>query len=306
MTSIMGKEFSQHTPSRLFSTDISANTHIRTPRAFWQIALGSSFCGLHESQSHKASASGHPNLSVPNRQPFHLRPSIQPSKFSTMTNLSFTPAALPAAEEQDGLNIQAIMALISTMSISRETADTLSAAISAAVPDSTVSPAPAPTASETPTSPATSSLPSPTTPVTPGPDISASPPALAPVADVVVATITPAAVPVTPGSLPAALAPAAVAPAVATTSPAFTLPVPAGHDPVVYQGYTYYVPRDGSPTPFYLVTKGRHLGVFSSWPKANPQVIGVSRAAFTKVMTIARGVEMMEESISTGQAELLT
>ncbi|KAH7917079.1 hypothetical protein BV22DRAFT_1052700 [Leucogyrophana mollusca] len=184
-----------------------------------------------------------------------------------MTNLSFTPAALPAAEEQDGLNIQAIMALISTMSISRETADTLSAAISAAVPDSTVSPAPAPTASKTPTSPATSSLPSPTTPVTPAPDISASPPTLAPVADVVVATITPAAVPVTP---------------------VLHLRLPQSqHDPVVYQGYTYYVPREGSLTPFYLVTKGRHLGIFSSWPKANPQVIGVSRAAFTKVMTIA-------------------
>ncbi|KAG1904045.1 uncharacterized protein F5891DRAFT_977548 [Suillus fuscotomentosus] len=88
--------------------------------------------------------------------------------------------------------------------------------------------------------------------------------------------------------------------AVKTTSASAPL-IPA-LTPVV----TYNVPAADATGPFYWVTRGRCIGIFSTWQQTSSHVIGVSRASFSKVRSVAEGIQLMEEAIDRGETEVLT
>ncbi|KAG1881241.1 hypothetical protein F4604DRAFT_1922247 [Suillus subluteus] len=68
----------------------------------------------------------------------------------------------------------------------------------------------------------------------------------------------------------------------------------------------YNVPAADATGPFYWVTRGRRIGVFSTWQQTSSHVIGVSRASFSKVRSVAKGIQLMEEAIGRGETEVLT
>ncbi|KAG1857805.1 hypothetical protein F4604DRAFT_1931310 [Suillus subluteus] len=63
----------------------------------------------------------------------------------------------------------------------------------------------------------------------------------------------------------------------------------------------YNVPAADATGPFYWVTRGRRIGVFSTWQQTSSHVIGVSRASFSKVRSVAEGIQLMEEAIGRGE-----
>lgn len=103
------------------------------------------------------------------------------------------------------------------------------------------------------------------------------------------------------------------------------LPVGTGGAPrtQLYGGITYNIPASNASGPYYWVTRGRRIGVFSSWcvasalfvvgkltdfltrQQTSSHVIGVSRASFSKVRSIAEGMQLMENAIDRGETELL-
>ncbi|KAG2741135.1 hypothetical protein P692DRAFT_20646226, partial [Suillus brevipes Sb2] len=68
---------------------------------------------------------------------------------------------------------------------------------------------------------------------------------------------------------------------------------------------TYNIPASDAAGPFYWVTRGRRIGVFSTWQQTSSHVIGVSRASFSKVRSVAEGVQLMEQAIERGETEVL-
>ncbi|KAK0227243.1 hypothetical protein EDD85DRAFT_957852 [Armillaria nabsnona] len=106
----------------------------------------------------------------------------------------------------------------------------------------------------------------------------------------------PMVTPVTPAP---AVTPVASAPAVAAAPPA---PVPGQPLPL---GSAFYVTPPISGGPFYVVTRGRHVGVFLGWGNVLPSVIRVPTAAFHRVATIMEGINLMYEAISTGMVMIL-
>ncbi|KAG2144237.1 hypothetical protein DEU56DRAFT_910593 [Suillus clintonianus] len=73
----------------------------------------------------------------------------------------------------------------------------------------------------------------------------------------------------------------------------------------LYGGITYDVPAPNASGPYYWVTRGRRVGIFSTWQRTSSHVIGVSRASFSKVRSIAEGVQLMENAIDSGETEWL-
>ncbi|KAG2133685.1 uncharacterized protein EDB93DRAFT_1107519 [Suillus bovinus] len=65
--------------------------------------------------------------------------------------------------------------------------------------------------------------------------------------------------------------------------------------------FNILVASDAAP-PFYYVTRGRKIGVFSGWGNVSPKVLGVSHAIFAKVETIDQGIEALMAAIDAGTA----
>ncbi|KIJ09042.1 hypothetical protein PAXINDRAFT_38235, partial [Paxillus involutus ATCC 200175] len=73
--------------------------------------------------------------------------------------------------------------------------------------------------------------------------------------------------------------------------------IPTGHYSITYNAVSFVLPFQEEPGPFYLITRGRLVGVVASWQKASPLVIGVSGASFSKVSSVHRGWQQVEDAI---------
>ncbi|KAG1783150.1 hypothetical protein EV702DRAFT_1191586 [Suillus placidus] len=69
---------------------------------------------------------------------------------------------------------------------------------------------------------------------------------------------------------------------------------------------TYHVPAADATGPFYWVTCGCCIGIFSTWQQTSFHVTDMSRASFSKVCSVAEGIQLMEEAIDRSEAEVLT
>ncbi|KAG1806127.1 uncharacterized protein BJ212DRAFT_1303779 [Suillus subaureus] len=81
--------------------------------------------------------------------------------------------------------------------------------------------------------------------------------------------------------------------------------VPAPLAVVPQVNVTYHVPAAGAMGPFYWVTHGHRIGIFSTWQQTSSHVIGMSRASFSKVLSVAEGIWLMEEAIDCSEMEVL-
>ncbi|KAH7919222.1 hypothetical protein BV22DRAFT_1134002 [Leucogyrophana mollusca] len=126
----------------------------------------------------------------------------------------------------------------------------------------------------------------------------------------------------TPSSAPAistAVAQAAAANALARAAhleaqagiPAVTFWVPPSSPPAAqvyrqsYRGFVYEVPSVDAPGPFYCVTKGTRVGVFSSWQVTSKLVTGVSRSCQSRVVSLDAGMEKFHTSVDQFSVEVL-
>ncbi|KIK33163.1 hypothetical protein CY34DRAFT_100092, partial [Suillus luteus UH-Slu-Lm8-n1] len=79
--------------------------------------------------------------------------------------------------------------------------------------------------------------------------------------------------------------------------------------PVLYSrthgGITYDVPSPSASGPYYWVTRGSRIGIFSTWQQASSYVIGVSRASFSRVRSVVDGIQLMEDAIDRGDTEVI-
>ncbi|KAG1720354.1 uncharacterized protein EDB91DRAFT_1257018 [Suillus paluster] len=86
---------------------------------------------------------------------------------------------------------------------------------------------------------------------------------------------------------------------VAASSPAATVHTQ------VYRNIRYDVPAPNTSGPYYWVTCGRRVSIFSTWQQTSLHVIGVSRASFSKVRSLAEGMQLMNNAIDRGDIKLL-
>ncbi|KAG1786546.1 uncharacterized protein HD556DRAFT_1449635 [Suillus plorans] len=91
----------------------------------------------------------------------------------------------------------------------------------------------------------------------------------------------------------------------AVLSTGAAIPSPAASVITQIVNVTYNVPAADATGPFYWVTRGRCIGIFSTWQQTSSHVIGVSRASFSKVHSVAEGIQLMEEAITCGETEVL-
>ncbi|KAF7420942.1 hypothetical protein PC9H_011461 [Pleurotus ostreatus] len=130
--------------------------------------------------------------------------------------------------------------------------------------------------------------------------------------------VSPPAIAVTHASVTQSTAPAAVAHAVVACAaiaqsigPPAAAPTPVAHPAVppaiVDTPYTptpasprYHLPQPGSPGPYYVITRGRQVGIFTNWTATAPLVIRVPGAVFESVRSLALAREMMEEALDDG------
>jgi hypothetical protein len=90
-----------------------------------------------------------------------------------------------------------------------------------------------------------------------------------------------------------------------------------------YEGFAFDVPHTAADGPFYLVTRGRRVGVFSSWcvsfsdyssffllhylrSRTSPHVIGVSHSTYTRARSRNDALIRMLDAINLEEAEWLT
>ncbi|KAG2030390.1 hypothetical protein BDR03DRAFT_1017202 [Suillus americanus] len=93
-------------------------------------------------------------------------------------------------------------------------------------------------------------------------------------------------------------------PVPAITASPVLVPAPLAVVPEV--NVTYHVPAADAMGPFYWLTHGRSIGIFSTWQQTSSHVIGVSKASFLKVRSVAKGIRLMEEVIDHSETEVLT
>ncbi|KAF8449521.1 hypothetical protein L210DRAFT_3641114 [Boletus edulis BED1] len=72
-----------------------------------------------------------------------------------------------------------------------------------------------------------------------------------------------------------------------------------------HSGFVYEVPEPHATGPFYLVTRGHRVGVFSGWQTTSPYVIGVSRASFSRVASAKAGLAQLISCINRDLARWL-
>ncbi|KAG2051168.1 hypothetical protein BDR06DRAFT_1062187 [Suillus hirtellus] len=138
---------------------------------------------------------------------------------------------------------------------------------------------------------------------TPALPIMRTPPVPAPTTGAPV--LTPA-IPVLPPILPPILPTPPALPIVLTLALTTATP-PAGPalDSRTYGGIMYNVPPPTTSGPYYWVTCGRRIGIFSTWQQASSLVTGVSRASFSRVRSVADSIQLMEDAIDHGDTELI-
>ncbi|KIK34200.1 hypothetical protein CY34DRAFT_98431, partial [Suillus luteus UH-Slu-Lm8-n1] len=69
-----------------------------------------------------------------------------------------------------------------------------------------------------------------------------------------------------------------------------------------YNSTYFNLPATNAEGPFYCITRGRYIGVFSGWDATGPKVLGVSRGIFHKVDSIEKGMSIMRSAIDRGDA----
>ncbi|KAG2339652.1 hypothetical protein BDR05DRAFT_1003152 [Suillus weaverae] len=73
----------------------------------------------------------------------------------------------------------------------------------------------------------------------------------------------------------------------------------------LYGNVSYDVLAPNASGPYYWVTRGCHVGIFSTWQQTSSHVIGVSQASFSKVHSLAEGMQLMKNAIDCGESEWL-
>ncbi|EGO00531.1 hypothetical protein SERLA73DRAFT_71551 [Serpula lacrymans var. lacrymans S7.3] len=72
-----------------------------------------------------------------------------------------------------------------------------------------------------------------------------------------------------------------------------------------HNGQAYNVPEGPVTGAVYLVTRGRRIGIFSSWQLTSPHVTGVSHAVFSRWPSIEAGITAMEDVIDADTTQIL-
>ncbi|KIJ60878.1 hypothetical protein HYDPIDRAFT_170023 [Hydnomerulius pinastri MD-312] len=116
--------------------------------------------------------------------------------------------------------------------------------------------------------------------------------------------------PAVAATLPVNVVPPIIVPgpgrAVLTGPPGLSVLLPPPRPPTAqiwyrwYRGYVYHVPQPGDLGPFYCVTKGLHVGVFSVWQRSAMLTQGVSGAIHSKVKSLSRGIDIFEQMLELG------
>ncbi|KAF8426145.1 hypothetical protein L210DRAFT_872815, partial [Boletus edulis BED1] len=73
--------------------------------------------------------------------------------------------------------------------------------------------------------------------------------------------------------------------------------VPSRHELCQYNGFVYVQPDEESDGPFYLVTRGKLVGVFSRWVNAAPLVVGVKCSVYERVRDGGHGCYLILDAI---------
>ncbi|KAG6379551.1 hypothetical protein JVT61DRAFT_10050 [Boletus reticuloceps] len=95
-----------------------------------------------------------------------------------------------------------------------------------------------------------------------------------------------------------------VVPAVLIAHPVAPV-IPAEHFTTSHHGVLFLLPLQNLPGPYYLITKGRSVGVIADWSCASPLVTGVKGAVFHKVLSVGLGLQSMLSAINNGTVEYL-
>ncbi|KAH7906398.1 hypothetical protein BJ138DRAFT_1105183 [Hygrophoropsis aurantiaca] len=85
-------------------------------------------------------------------------------------------------------------------------------------------------------------------------------------------------------------------------------PIPSHHYYITYNDVLFILPYNynvGPSTDFYLITRGKRIGVVAQWEKASQFVDGVCGAVFRRVSSLIVGWQLMEGTIDAGQAAYL-
>lgn len=92
----------------------------------------------------------------------------------------------------------------------------------------------------------------------------------------------------------------------------------------IYRGFSFDIPRASSVGPFYVVTRGKRVGAFSTWcvlffndrislltlvylgrHHTSTFVTGVSRACYTRTPSLYAAITRVLEAINLGEAECI-
>ncbi|PBK72083.1 hypothetical protein ARMSODRAFT_972772 [Armillaria solidipes] len=136
----------------------------------------------------------------------------------------------------------------------------------------------------------------------------APPPPPAPgVADVDVLANILARVSLTPTQATALIG--AILATVSTDAPASPAPAPAApaSAAVVSVGanYEYHTPLPGEAGPFYVVSRGREVGVFAGWEDTSPLITGVSGAVYCSASSYIDAITRIENALHRGNCAIL-
>ncbi|KAF8125288.1 hypothetical protein EV363DRAFT_1402523 [Boletus edulis] len=74
----------------------------------------------------------------------------------------------------------------------------------------------------------------------------------------------------------------------------------------IYRGYHYCVPAPTAPPPYYMVTKGLHVGIVSGWEVAAALTSKVSGSVQRRVPSVEHGYSLFERALDGGNVEVLT
>ncbi|KIK79455.1 hypothetical protein PAXRUDRAFT_161260 [Paxillus rubicundulus Ve08.2h10] len=77
------------------------------------------------------------------------------------------------------------------------------------------------------------------------------------------------------------------------------------HVQQTYHGFSFDVPRVRALGPFYLVTHGQRVSVFSTWYHTSPHILGTSYSSFTCIQSLDSTLLCMLDPIDLGEAQWL-
>ncbi|KAH7918409.1 hypothetical protein BV22DRAFT_1134608 [Leucogyrophana mollusca] len=241
---------------------------------------------------------------------------------STSFSANATPPA-PAANNGNVASVDVLAAALSGLTLDASSASTLIAAIVSATTNANTAPASASSDFYN-----TTDLTDSTPPTRPSSPTSSAPLALTDI--ITTPATTPGAVNVTsPAPIPAPAPPVAanattIAQVAAANAAAFAafleaasgvqgvvtaLPPPPPPAPQIwkqsYRAFVYEVPSPSALPPFYCISKGTRVGVFSGWQTTSPLVIGVSRSCHSRVSSRDAGIDKFHNTVDTRGVEVL-